>query len=49
MKTDDDGKTIQMTPRRLPIRWVSPESIELSKYTIQSDVVSFLFFLNIEF
>jgi hypothetical protein len=46
MKTDDDGKTIQMTPRRLPIRWLSPESIELSKYTIQSDVVSFLLFFK---
>lgn len=35
-----DGKTVQATPRRLPIRWLSPESIESSKYTIQSDVVS---------
>lgn len=35
-----DGKPIQMTSRRLPIRWLSPESIESSKYTIQSDVVS---------
>ncbi len=39
-KIEDDGKTIQTTPRRLPIRWLSPESIESSKYTIQSDVVS---------
>jgi len=38
---DKDGKLIQMTPRRLPIRWLSPESIESSKYTIQSDVWSF--------
>jgi proto-oncogene tyrosine-protein kinase Met len=40
-KKDDDGKMVQATPRRLPIRWLSPESIETSKYTIQSDVVSF--------
>jgi serine/threonine protein kinase len=39
---EKDGKVIQITPRRLPIRWLSPESIESSKYTIQSDVVSFL-------
>jgi serine/threonine protein kinase len=37
---EKDGKVIQIPPRRLPIRWLSPESIELSKYTIQSDVVS---------
>lgn len=41
--TDKNGKPIQMTPRRLPIRWLSPESIESSKYTIQSDVVSLVF------
>ena len=40
-RTEEDGKMIQTTPRRLPIRWLSPESIETSKYTIQSDVVSF--------
>jgi serine/threonine protein kinase len=34
------GQVIQIPPRRLPIRWLSPESIESSKYTIQSDVVS---------
>ena len=39
-----DGKTGQTTRRRLPIRWLSPESIESSKYTIQSDVVSSSFF-----
>jgi serine/threonine protein kinase len=39
---ENDGKNIQMTPRRLPIRWLSPESIESSKYTIQSDVVSLI-------
>ncbi|CAF2137619.1 unnamed protein product [Rotaria magnacalcarata] len=38
---DKDGKILQTTPRRLPIRWLSPESIESSKYTIQSDVWSF--------
>ncbi|CAF1064153.1 unnamed protein product, partial [Rotaria sordida] len=38
---DNNGKTLQITPRRLPIRWLSPESIESSKYTIQSDVWSF--------
>ena len=38
-KENDTGKTIEMIPRRLPIRWLSPESIESSKYTIQSDVV----------
>ena len=37
---EKDGQVIQIPPRRLPIRWVSPESIESSKYTIQSDVVS---------
>ena len=37
-----NGQVIQMPPRRLPIRWLSPESIESSKYTIQSDVVSLL-------
>ncbi|CAF0773881.1 unnamed protein product [Adineta ricciae] len=36
-----NGQVIQMPPRRLPIRWLSPESIESSKYTIQSDVWSF--------
>jgi proto-oncogene tyrosine-protein kinase Met len=41
-KKENDGKMVQMTPRRLPIRWLSPESIESSKYTIQSDVVSFI-------
>ena len=41
---DNDGKTVQTTRRRLPIRWLSPESIESSKYTIQSDVVSSSFF-----
>jgi len=45
-KTENDGKTIQMTPRRLPIRWLSPESIESSKYTIQSDVVSFVYIIE---
>jgi len=40
-KTENDGKIVQITPRRLPIRWLSPESIESSKYTIQSDVWSF--------
>lgn len=39
---DKDGKAVQVTPRRLPIRWLSPESIESSKYTIQSDVVSYI-------
>ncbi|CAF4667346.1 unnamed protein product [Rotaria sp. Silwood1] len=38
---ENDGKILQITPRRLPIRWLSPESIESSKYTIQSDVWSF--------
>jgi proto-oncogene tyrosine-protein kinase Met len=37
---EKDGQGIQIPPRRLPIRWLSPESIESSKYTIQSDVVS---------
>jgi serine/threonine protein kinase len=37
------GQIIQIPPRRLPIRWLSPESIESSKYTIQSDVVSLNF------
>jgi serine/threonine protein kinase len=37
--SDKDGLSIQIPPRRLPIRWLSPESIESSKYTIQSDVV----------
>lgn len=46
-KKDNDENNIQMTPRRLPIRWLSPESIHSSKYTIQSDVVSFL--INIYF
>jgi serine/threonine protein kinase len=36
---DQDGQLIQIPPRRLPIRWLSPESIESSKYTIPSDVV----------
>ena len=36
---DHDGKSIQIPPRRLPIRWLSPESIESSKYTVASDVV----------
>lgn len=36
---EKDGQIIQIPPRRLPIRWLSPESIESSKYTIQSDVV----------
>ncbi len=40
---ENDGKSIEITPRRLPIRWLSPESIESSKYTIQSDVVSFVY------
>jgi proto-oncogene tyrosine-protein kinase Met len=39
---ENDGKNIQMAPRRLPIRWLSPESIESSKYTVQSDVVSLI-------
>ena len=34
-------KAVQTTPRRLPIRWLSPETIEASKYTTQSDVVGF--------
>ncbi|CAF3033085.1 unnamed protein product [Rotaria sp. Silwood2] len=38
---ENDGTALQITPRRLPIRWLSPESIESSKYTIQSDVWSF--------
>ncbi|CAF3798026.1 unnamed protein product [Adineta steineri] len=38
---ENDGKSIPMMPRRLPLRWLSPESIESSKYTIQSDVWSF--------
>ncbi|CAF1162710.1 unnamed protein product [Adineta ricciae] len=38
---EGDNKSIQLAPRRLPIRWLSPESIESSKYTIQSDVWSF--------
>ena len=47
---ESDGKIVQITPRRLPIRWLSPESIESSKYTIQSDVVRFLFLnFSIEF
>jgi hypothetical protein len=37
---EKDGQAIQIPPRRLPIRWLSPESIESTKYTIQSDVVS---------
>ena len=36
---DEDGNPIQSKPRRIPIRWLSPEAIESSKYTIQSDVV----------
>lgn len=36
---EKDGQVIQIPPRRLPIRWLSPESIESSKYTVQSDVV----------
>ena len=36
---EKDGQSIQVAPRRLPIRWLSPESIESSKYTVQSDVV----------
>jgi len=36
---EKNGQIIQIPPRRLPIRWLSPESIESSKYTIQSDVV----------
>lgn len=36
---DQNGMIIQTAPRRLPIRWLSPESIESSKYTIQSDIV----------
>ncbi|UJR25877.1 hypothetical protein I4U23_007227 [Adineta vaga] len=38
---EKNGLVIQMPPRRLPIRWLSPESIESSKYTIQSDVWSY--------
>lgn len=40
---EKDGVSIQIPPRRLPIRWLSPESIESSRYTIQSDVVSLIF------
>ncbi|CAF0881012.1 unnamed protein product [Adineta steineri] len=38
---EKDGQAIQIPPRRLPIRWLSPESIESSKYTVQSDVWSY--------
>ncbi|CAF2311605.1 unnamed protein product [Rotaria sp. Silwood2] len=38
---EKDGLAIQIPPRRLPIRWLSPESIETSRYTIQSDVWSY--------
>ncbi|CAF0935693.1 unnamed protein product, partial [Didymodactylos carnosus] len=38
---DNSDKSVTKPLRRLPIRWLSPESIELSKYTIQSDVWSF--------
>ncbi|CAF5073229.1 unnamed protein product, partial [Rotaria magnacalcarata] len=38
---EKDGVCIQIPPRRLPIRWLSPESIESSRYTIQSDVWSY--------
>jgi serine/threonine protein kinase len=44
---NNDGKIVQTTPRRLPIRWLSPESIESSKYTIQSDVVSCFSYIDI--
>ena len=36
---DEDGQLMQSKPRRIPIRWLSPEAIESSKYTTESDVV----------